>query len=106
MGATHARVYPNGVVVESVPGPAADPAPTGGSLVLSVRVPQPAAEIFVDGVKMTQTGTDRLYESPPLEAGKEYQYELTARWIEGGATIERKKVVTGKPGEVVRVDFP
>ncbi|HJZ56814.1 MAG TPA: TIGR03000 domain-containing protein [Gemmataceae bacterium] len=102
----HAKVYPGGIVVEGVPGPSTPPAQPGGSLVLSVRVPQPAAEVFVDGMKMTQSGTDRLYESPPLEAGKEYQYELTARWVQGGVSVEQKKVVTGKPGEVVRVDFP
>jgi len=77
----------------------------GASLHLSVKVPQPAAEVFVDGVKTTQTGTDRIYESPPLEAGKEYAYEIVARWVEGGATVERKKTVTGKPGEVIRVDL-
>lgn len=84
------------------------PAGAGGAgscLILSVKVPQPAAEVFVAGVKTAQTGTDRIFESPPLEAGKEYQYELTARWIERGVTVERTKVVTGKPGEVVRVDF-
>ena len=98
-------------VVESVPNgpagaaPALAPAQPGGCLILSVKVPQPAAEVFVDGVKTAQTGTDRIFESPPLPEGKEYSYELTARWIEGGATVERKKVVTGKPGEVVRVDL-
>ena len=30
-------------------------------LVLSVKVPQPAAEVFVNGVKTAQTGTDRIY---------------------------------------------
>ena len=74
-------------------------------LVLSVKVPQPAAEVFVNGVKTAQTGTDRLYESPPLDAGKQYKYELTARWVEGGAVREVKKAVIGTPGEVVRVDF-
>lgn len=106
-------------VIESVPGPAvpvgpvadgaapapAAPAGPGACLHLSVKVPQPAAEVFVDGVKTTLTGTDRLFESPPLEDGKDYAYELTARWVEGGATVERKKVVTGKAGEVVRVDL-
>lgn len=102
----HRRLHPTtGIVIEGVPGPAVEPTRAGGCLVLSVRVPQPAAEITVDGVLMSQTGTDRLFESPQLEAGKEYQYELTARWVQGGATVERKKVVTGKPGEVVRVDF-
>jgi uncharacterized protein (TIGR03000 family) len=90
-------------VVEQL-GPA-PPAPSGGCMILSVKVPQPAAEVFVGGVKTAQTGTDRIYESPPLEAGKEYQYELTARWIERGVLMEKTKVVTGKPGEVVRVDF-
>jgi uncharacterized protein (TIGR03000 family) len=104
-GRKHGRGYAGGVIGEPLLGPATPPAQSGGCLVLSVKVPQPAAEVYVDGVRMNQTGTDRLYESPPLEAGQTYQYELMARWIEGGATLERKKAVTGKPGEVVRVDF-
>ena len=120
------RPYPPTVnawpIIESVPGPAgvgtpvADapgspapglptPAAAGACLHLSVKVPQPAAEVFVDGVKTSLTGTDRLFESPPLEDGKEYAYELTARWVEGGARVERKKVVVGRAGEVVRVDL-
>lgn len=85
--------------------PAPPPAVPQGSLVLSVKVPQPAAEVLVDGVRTVQTGTDRIFESPPLEAGKEFRYELTARWVERGVTREAKRVVTGTPGEVVRVDF-
>jgi uncharacterized protein (TIGR03000 family) len=77
----------------------------GGCIHLSLKVPQPVAEVFVNGVKTLQTGTDRIYESPPLEAGKTYAYDIVARWIEGGATVERLKTVTGKPGEVVRVDL-
>ena len=89
-----------------VAAPDADPAQaTAGALILSVRVPQPAAEVFVDGVKTTQTGTDRVFESPPLEAGKQFKYEITAKWIERGAPREVKKAVVGMPGEVVRVDF-
>jgi uncharacterized protein (TIGR03000 family) len=76
-----------------------------GCLILSVKVPQPAAEVYVGGVRTAQTGTDRLFESPVLEAGKEFRYEVTVRWVESGATCEKKKVVTGTPGEVVRVDF-
>jgi uncharacterized protein (TIGR03000 family) len=106
------NVWP--VIVESVPGAgcpgagckgAANPAAPGGCLVLSVKVPQPAAEVYVDGVKTVQTGTDRIFESPPLEAGKAFRYELVVRWVERGVTWEKKKVVTGTPGEVVRVDF-
>jgi uncharacterized protein (TIGR03000 family) len=96
-------------VIESVPTPVAPEAavvpPAGAALILSVKVPQPSAEVFVDGVKTAQTGTDRTYESPPLEVGKQYKYELTVRWLEGGKVREVKKAVVGAPGEVVRVDF-
>lgn len=82
------------------PGPA-----SGSCLILSVKVPQPAAEVFVDGQKTTQTGTDRIFESPPLVEGQTYRYTVTARWIERGQIVEMTKDVTGTPGEVVRIDF-
>lgn len=87
--------------VEQVPVPA----PGGGCLYISVKLPQPAAELLVDGVRTSQTGTDRLFESPVLAAGTKAHYELTARWVEGGVMREIKKAVVGVPGEVVRVDF-
>jgi uncharacterized protein (TIGR03000 family) len=106
------RVKPLSVNVWPVvePVPAAMPLAIGepvpeGCLILSVKLPQPAAEVFVDGVKTVQTGTDRIYESPPSAAGKEIRYEMTARWLERGVTVEETRVVSGKPGEVVRVDF-
>ncbi len=85
--------------------PAAAVATKGASLILSVKVPQFSAQVFVDGVKTNQIGTDRVFDSPPLEAGKEFRYEITAKWIERGVMRESKRIVTGTPGEVVRVDF-
>ena len=95
-------------VVEGLGAEHAAPVPAanvGGCLILSVKVPQPAAEVMVDGRKTAQTGTDRIFESPPLETGQTYKYTVTARWMERGQTVEVSKVVTGTPGEVVRVDF-
>lgn len=89
----------------NAPGAPAIAAKSGGGLILSVRVPQPAAEVFVDGQKTAQTGTDRTFESPQLEAGQTYKYRVTARWVERGQVVEVSKDVTGAPGEVVRVDF-
>jgi uncharacterized protein (TIGR03000 family) len=77
----------------------------GGCMLISVTVPQPAAEVFVDGKRTAQIGTDRTFESPPLETGKTYKYTITARWLERGQIIEASKDVTGTAGEVVRVDF-
>ena len=104
------RPFPNvnaWPVIEPIGPAVVQIAPTiqSASLHLSVKVPQPAAEVFVDGVKTTQTGTDRIFESPPLEEGKVYAYEIVVRWVQGGATVEKKKTVTGKPGEVIRVDL-
>jgi uncharacterized protein (TIGR03000 family) len=102
------RVLSGPPVVESVSSGPAAPVPAakvGGSLILSVKVPQPAAEVRVNGRPTAQTGTDRIYETPPLEAGKSYTYTVTARWMERGQVFEMSKAVTGTPGEVVRVDF-
>ncbi len=98
--------YPHwGPMVEPPPGPGPHPGcQSAGCMTLAVKVPQ-AAEVFVDGVRTAQTGTDRLFESPPLEPGKDFRYEVTARWVERGLTVERKKVVIGKPGEVLTVDL-
>lgn len=96
-------VYPHAEGVGAAP--LLPPGAAGAALILSVAVPQPAAEVFVDGVRTAQTGTDRTFESPPLEAGKKYAYTVTARWVEGGRVVEQSKQVTGAPGDVVRVDF-
>lgn len=85
--------------------PVANPLAPGGVMIVSVKVPQPNAEIIVDGVKTSQTGTDRLFESPQLEMGKQFRYEITARWMEGGVVREKKMAAVGTAGEVVRVDF-
>jgi len=82
----------------------ATPQSGGNCLTLRVSVP-PAAELFVDGVKTAQTGADRVFESPPADAGRDVRYELTARWVENGAAVERTRSVGGKAGETVRVDF-
>lgn len=96
----HGRHHADGAA-----GVAGDVAPAGGCLRVAVAVPHPAAELFVDGVRTAQTGTARVFESPDLPAGGEYRYELVARWAEAGGPVERRRVVAGKPGEVVRVDF-
>lgn len=103
-------VYPTVERVGTAPAytevaPTAPVARPTACLVLSVKVPQPTAEVLVDGKKTAQTGTDRIFESPPLEAGQSYRYTVTARWVERGQPVEVMREVTGTPGEVVRVDF-
>jgi len=98
------RPPPLPVIIEPLPPTPIAPGPVG-SVILSVRVPQPNAEVFVAGIKMKQTGFDRLYITPPLPADKQTETEVFARWTERAAIVERKKLAVGVPGEVVRVDF-
>ncbi|QJW94869.1 TIGR03000 domain-containing protein [Frigoriglobus tundricola] len=101
----HAWPTVNGTGTGPASGNPGTGATAGGCLTLSVKLPQAGAEVLVDGRATTQTGTDRTYESPPLETGRVYGYTVTARWVEGGQVVEVTKAVTGGPGEVVRVDF-
>lgn len=86
-------------------GGGSNPSKPGGSMTISMKVPNPTAEVFVGGVKTTQTGTDRTFSSPDLEDGKEFLYEVTVRWIDQGVTHEKKKNVIITSGQVIALDF-
>jgi len=81
--------------------------PPGGRTCVSLLVHVPAdAEIWLDGVKTQQTGTARRFESPALQPGGVYTYEVRARWTEQGRDMEQRQVVLVHAGDQVRVHFP
>ncbi len=83
------------------------PVPPTGRTCVSLLVQVPAgAEIWLDGVKTNQTGTDRRFESPALQPGSVYTYEVRARWTEQGRNQEQSQIVLVHAGEQVRVQFP
>jgi uncharacterized protein (TIGR03000 family) len=96
---------PGGVGESNAPTGDVEPKKAVSYMTLAVKVPQPGAEVYVDGVKTTQTGTDRTFLSPDLEPGKGFQYEVTVRWVERGSTFEKKTIVIGSSGEVISMDF-
>lgn len=98
-------VYPVPESVRVVPGAVAATADGAPCLRLAVRLPDPNADVWVEKVEMKQRGAVRAFESPPLEAGKGYRYELIAKWIENGREKAESRVVFGKAGETVAVDF-
>ena len=71
---------------------------------MTVIVPADA-DVFIDGAPMTQTGTERIFNSPPLEKGYRYSYTIRARWTEDGSPVEQTRTVSVTPGKGVRVDF-
>lgn len=82
------------------------PAPTtAGCARLEVRLPHPAAEVWVNDAKTTSTGAERSFESPELAAGKEYRYAVTARWTAAGEPKAASREVLVQAGSTVLVDF-
>src|SRR5687767_12107508 len=65
-----------------------------------ILVPEEAI-IYVSGERMRSRGEDRLFESPPLTAGRAYSYEFKAVW-QGKEIVREVRFV---PGRTVEVDF-
>lgn len=73
---------------------------------IRVTVPRPDAELSFENRLIDATGTVREWETPPLDAGRSYQYTFTAKWRPNNyTTITRKKTVGFKAGDEVIVDL-
>ena len=98
-GSPSVSVWPQGPA-------AAAPVVDGGACIrLAVRVPTADADVWIEKTQVSQTGTERLFESPPLEAGGTYRYEVVARWKADGLERAESRAVTGTPGQTLSVDF-
>jgi uncharacterized protein (TIGR03000 family) len=72
---------------------------------ITLKVPADA-EVFFDGHKTSATGTVRQFDSPPLEPGYRYTYQLRARWRQNGRTVTRDQEVSVTRAARVTVAFP
>jgi uncharacterized protein (TIGR03000 family) len=72
---------------------------------IDVRLPVAAADVWFDGKKTTQTGDVRFFESPVLEPGRAYVYEVRATWTVDGEEITKVRRVTVRAGDRATVDF-
>jgi uncharacterized protein (TIGR03000 family) len=90
------------------PSTAADaapaPAPASGNATITVLVPADA-EVFFDGSPTTETGTQRVFATPALEAGSNYSYAIRACWTQDGRPVQQTRTVPVAAGANVRVDF-
>ncbi len=72
---------------------------------IDVKVPS-GAKLWFQGRQTRQNGTDRFFESPPLEQGKSYAYKVKAVWTNAnGEKIERTRTVQVRAGTHVAVDL-
>jgi len=72
---------------------------------VEVHVPD-CAQIWFDGEKTSQGGTERCFTSPGLESGRHYVYEVRACWTIDGKTVDQTRKVAVHCGDHVVVDFP
>jgi uncharacterized protein (TIGR03000 family) len=72
---------------------------------MTVVVPKGDAEVIINDTATTSTGTERVFESPALEPGKNYKYTIRAQWMENGKRVEQKREVPVTAGQSVTVDF-
>jgi uncharacterized protein (TIGR03000 family) len=72
---------------------------------MTVEVPSPSAQVWLEGQPMTQEGMVRTFVSPPLESGHDYTYTVRARWLQNGSTNDQTKTVRVRTGQDVAVRF-
>jgi uncharacterized protein (TIGR03000 family) len=72
---------------------------------LDVMVPDPQAQVWINGQLTQASGTERVFVSSPIEQGYTYTYNMRAAWKQNGhqTTVDRNVQVT--PGALIRVDF-
>ena len=60
---------------------------------IEVRLlPDPQAQLWVDGAATTMQGVDRIFVSPPVETGYSYTYTVRATWNQNGQPVTARIV--------------
>ena len=105
-----AYVYAPPPVVVAAPPPAASdaapplPAPADDCARLQVLVPADA-EVWFDGNPTATRGEQREFTSPPLPPGRDFRYQIRARWMEAGRVVDQTRTVTVRANARVGVNF-
>ena len=80
-------------------------APSANTVKLNVRVPDSDAQVWVEGELTRQSGRTREYTSPPINPDRNYVYEVRARWMENGRTMDQTKRLPVRANDTLTVDF-
>lgn len=73
---------------------------------MRVRLPAPRTKLEIQGAPIKVTDQEvRLFESPPLEPGKPYVYDVKATWMENGQELTRERSVKVLAGQTTEVDL-
>src|SRR5205823_7043840 len=63
------------------------------------------AQVWFDDAPTQQTGSVRIFDTPALEPGRSYTYQVRARWTENGRDVSQTREAKIHPGDSVTVDF-
>jgi uncharacterized protein (TIGR03000 family) len=106
-----AKTEPTGLMLASFVSNQATPdqpdsAPDSSSTAtLRVTVPE-GARVWIDDNETRQSGTERVFESPPVPADKEFFYVVTATWHDGAPKeVSQKQRVAVRANQTARVSF-
>jgi uncharacterized protein (TIGR03000 family) len=87
------------------PQAAADRPPPDDAAHLQLIVPE-NAEVIVDGMKTTQTGTTREFVTPQLPTGSRYSYQITVRYTDkNGKAVEDTRDIRFQANDWFAIDF-
>lgn len=75
------------------------------SVRISAKVPA-HAEVWIGDQKMTQTGSQRQFVSPPIpKEDSHFYYDVRVRWQEDGQEVERTRRIYFQSGDRVTIRF-
>jgi uncharacterized protein (TIGR03000 family) len=78
--------------------------PPMAPVTINVIVPA-AAELWIEGKKMGQTGSERKFISPPLEGGQRFFYDFRIRFKDDGRDQTKTRSLAVFAGRHYIVDF-
>jgi uncharacterized protein (TIGR03000 family) len=78
--------------------------PADGSARITVSLPADA-RLYVDDVPFNSTSGTRAFNTPKLEAGRDYTYTLKAEIVRNGQTRSDSRRVVFQAGKEINVDF-
>ena len=62
------------------------------------------AELYIEGIKSKQVGATREFETPALQPGKVFTYNLKAVWMEDGKEVVKQLKVKVEAGKTTKID--
>jgi len=69
---------------------------------VNLRVPSDA-KVWFDGSQTNKTGTIRSFESPPVDVGPEYAYQIQIQWKQNGKDVTQTRQIKVHAGDVINL---